>query len=280
MKIGDVTVGMVTRAIDLYHRVAYAGLNVYKGPELSEDPGFPITMFLDRFEEESYTVDNDTCHRYILRLGNSMYPFMKLALGAQIVQGEYFFSVDTHDDMFKGISPKESEEIARVRVFNRWVKDQIEEIWAEMDLPTTATLKGLIHERKLLRRRKPLNKTILVVDDDHDIGDTIQLVLEAMGFTVERLFDGSDAVEEADPSRHVMIIMDNEMSEMDGLEALNILKDDPARNDIPIIIATTQNLDFSRLERSDAFLHKPFHADVLMSFVNHLLGTTDDEGPG
>ena len=47
VKVGEVTVGMVTRAIDLYHRVAYAGLSVYKAPDLGDDPGFPITMFLD-----------------------------------------------------------------------------------------------------------------------------------------------------------------------------------------------------------------------------------------
>jgi CheY-like chemotaxis protein len=94
---------------------------------------------------------------------------------------------------------------------------------------------------------------------------------------VERLFDGSDAVEEADADRHDLIIMDNEMGEMDGLEALKHLKADPGRRSIPVIIATTRNLDISRLELADAFLQKPFHANALRSFVNHLLGTQRDQ---
>ena len=278
MKIGEINVGMVTRALDFYHRFAYAGLSVYKAPDLGDDPGYPITMFLDRFEEETYTDSRRKVHRYILRLGNSMYRFMKFVLHEHIVQDEYFFTVDTHDDMFKG-SASESEEIARIRQFNSWVKEMIEELWAREQLPTTASLKVLIEEQHLMRREKPKNKTILVVDDDRSIGDAIQLVLEAKGFNVERLYDGADAVEEADPARHDMIIMDNQMGEMDGLEALEVLKKDTPRREIPVILATTQNLPISSLHHADAFLHKPFHADALMYFVNHLLGLQQSDNP-
>jgi len=281
VQIGDITVGMITRALDIYHRVAYAGLAVYKAPDLGDDPDYPITMFLDRFEDETICEhssggDSHTIHRYILRMGNCRYPFMKFVFQEHIVQGEYFFSVDTHDDMLKG-NLQEGEEISKIREFNRWNKDCIERLWAEENLPTTSALTVLIQEQRLLDRRKPKNKTILVVDDDRDIGDTIQLVLEAMGYCVERLFDGIDAVEVADSERHDMIIMDNQMSEMDGLEALKFLKRDKIRRSIPVILATTQNMDLSRLELADAFLHKPFHAEALMSFVNHLFGLTKDK---
>jgi len=281
LKIGEINVGMVTRALDFYHRFAYAGLSVYKAPDLGDDPGYPITMFLDRFEDETYTDASRVVHRYILRLGNSMYKFMKFVLHEHLVQDEYFFTVDTHDDMFKGAA-SESEEIARIRQFNSWVKEMIEELWAREELPTTASLKVLIEEQHLMRRGKPKNKTILVVDDDRSIGDAIQLVLEAKGFAVERLYDGADAVEEADAGRHDMIIMDNQMGEMDGLEALEILKNDSQLRVIPVILATTQNLPISSLHHADAFLHKPFHADALMYFVNHLLGLqqTDPSKPG
>jgi CheY-like chemotaxis protein len=196
---------------------------------------------------------------------------MKFVLHEYVVQDEYFFSVDTHDEMFKG-NETEIREIAGIREFNGWVKRHIEELWSDRDLPTTASMNVLIQEGYLMRREATKNMTILVVDDDRHIGDTIQLVLEAKGFTVERLFDGLDAVEEVDPERHDLVVMDNQMTEMDGLEALKRLKADPRRRTVPIIITTTQNLDFTRLELADAYLHKPFHADALMSFVNLLLG--------
>jgi CheY-like chemotaxis protein len=271
VKIADITVGAVIQALDCYHRIAYAGLAVYKAPDLGNDPSYPVTMFLDRFEDETVHGGERISHRYILRLGNSRYPFMKFVLHEYVVQDEYFFTVDTHDEMFKG-SETESLEIAAIREFNSWVKRHIEELWNEQDLPTTASMNVLIQEGNLMRREATKDKTILVVDDDRDIGDTIQLVLEAKGFEIERLFDGLDAVEEVDPERHDLVVMDNQMTEMDGLEALKRLKADPKRRNVPVIITTTQNLDFTRLELADAFLHKPFHADALMSFVNLLLG--------
>ena len=37
--------------------------------------------------------------RYTMRLGNRNYPFMKLLLQEHLIAGEFFFGVDTHDEM-------------------------------------------------------------------------------------------------------------------------------------------------------------------------------------
>ena len=270
MKIDEITIGLVNRALDLYHRVAFAGQEIDNSPDLGDDPELPITMFLHRFTKESADEGESEVHRYFLRLGNCRYPFMKFVIQEQIVQGEYFFFVDTHDEVFKEAAETDRD-LARVRDFNRRVKEHIERLWAAAGIPTTAALKVLILDRKLVRKVKPRSEVVLVVDDDREIGDTIQLVLEADGFTVERVYDGEDAIDVADGGRHDLIIMDNEMEVMDGLEAARFLKGDPHRRHIPIIIATTRNLDMSRLEHADAFLKKPFHVDTLLSFVTHLL---------
>ncbi len=271
MKLDEINVGMVIRALDIYHRVAYAGLSVFKSPDFGHNPSHQISIYLDRFVDETIRNKKSTIRRYILRLGNGLYPFMKFVIQEQLVQNEYFFSVDTHDDMFK-VAAAEDKDLARVREFNRKVKDQIEELWAKEDFPTSASLDVLIQEKRLLKHRKKRNRTILVVDDDHDIGRTMMLILEAQGFTVERLFDGADAVDVADAKCHDLIIMDYEMKVMDGLEACLRLKADQERCKIPIIIATTRNLDISRLGYADAFLKKPFYVDTLISFIHHHLG--------
>lgn len=271
MKLDEINVGMVTRALDIYHRVAYAGQSVFKSPDFGHNPSLQISIYLDRFVDETTSTESSTIRRYILRMGNSLYPFMKFVIQEQLVQNEYFFSVDTHDDMFK-VAAVEDRDLARVREFNRKVKEQIEELWLQEGFPTSASLDVLIQEKRLLKHRKPRNRTILVVDDDRDIGRTVMLLLEAQGYTVERLFDGADAVDVADAKRHDLIIMDYEMKVMDGLEACLRLKADQERCHIPIIIATTRNLDISRLEYADAFLKKPFYVDTLMSFIHHHLG--------
>lgn len=64
-----------------------------------------------------------------------------------------------------------------------------------------------------------------------------------------------------------LILLDISMPEMDGYQAIKILKDDPATKDIPIIFLTGKNDPDSELEglRLGAidYISKPFLADIL-----------------
>ena len=124
-------------------------------------------MFLD----ESLREGDLATHRYSLRLGNPRYPFMKLVLQEHLVEGEYFFEVDTHDQMFE-LDGDEADKFARLKRYNLEVKQLVEEAWSRRDLPTAAHIKGLIETRPL-PRAQPNGLRILVVDDDADIAATL-----------------------------------------------------------------------------------------------------------
>lgn len=275
MKLENINVGMTALALDLYIKVAFSGLPPkVKPPSLGSDFEENIARYLDRFEAEAAEEDQAKLRRYVLRLGNRKYPFMKFVLQEHLIQDEFVFVVDTHDDMFD-IPSSEFDELRKIREFNREIKKQIEVLWADRELPTLASLKELVavsgtQEEKNLYKDFA-NKAILVVDDDPVMGETLEELLKSRGFNVDRLFDGVDAVREADPLRHALIIMDNDMRIMDGQEACRILKEDPKRCSIPIMIASARNIDIAMINRADAYLVKPFHQDVLFSFIRHIL---------
>ena len=274
MKLKEITVGMLRKALDVYVEVAYCGETPrVRPPEFVSDETCSVGAFLDRFEDESTGGEEGRLRRYILRLGNLKYPFMKFVLQEELIQDEFIFLVDTHDDMFD-IPSIDFEELRRIREFNREIKARVEQEWADMGLPTLTSLRRILSGPGRPGSgvfRDLAGKRILVVDDDPVMGETLAELLAAEGFEVERLFDGIEAVREADPTRHDLIIMDNDMKVMDGLEACRILKEDPARRHIPVMIASARNLDISVINRADAYLVKPFHKDILFSFIGHLL---------
>ncbi len=274
MNLNDISVGLVLQALDVYVKVAFIGLPPEeKLPDFGADYDESIEKHIELFEDESTKEKGVRLRRYILRLGNSKYPFMKFGIQEHLIQDEFFFMVDTHDDMFS-MPTSEYDELKKIRAFNREIKGKIEELWEEKDIPTTAT-----HKKAISGGQKDggghldeefKNKTVLIVDDDPMEGDTLEELLKSRGFGVERLYDGIDAIREADPLRHDLIVMDNDMKIMDGLEACRILKEDPRRCSIPIMIASARTMDIPMMEKADAYLAKPFHKDILFSFIEHI----------
>ena len=127
-------------------------------------------------------------------------------------------------------------------------------------------------ETHLVTRAEPRGQHLLVVDDDQDAAETLCMLLEARGFAVDRAGNGEEALQLADSSRHDLIIMDVEMPVLDGLTACRRLKDNEETRGIPILLATAGALDLRTVHPADAFLVKPFQAEILFSFMNHLLG--------
>ena len=77
---------------------------------------------------------------------------------------------------------------------------------------------------------------ILVVDDDPVNRDLFQLMLSELGFIIEEVGDGTDALEKLKVFLPDLILLDNIMPRMSGFELTKILKEDPKYRDIPIIM--------------------------------------------
>ncbi len=275
------TVGLLRHAIRVYAEVAWAA-STMPPVTIDGDDSDPLEPRLGALVEAGTLADEtlrtgDVATRiFTLRLGNPHYPFMKLVLQEHLVEGMFFFSVDTHDQMFGGGEAQgaDLDELQELKRANLALKEKIEHAWDAAGLPTAAHIKGLV-ETWPTRPAPPNGRHILLVDNDCDIAGTLAVLLRARGYEVTVLEDGSDAVERADPAIHDLILMDNEMKYLDGCQACRVLKSRPATAKIPVLIATAGALSLQQLDTADGFLVKPFRMELLFSILDHMLGRVD-----
>jgi CheY-like chemotaxis protein len=270
MRLEALTVGLLRRAIALYQAHVW-GPDGPAPPDLPGADDEPIATALSALDDETLRAGENATARYALRLGNPHYPFMKLVLQEHLVEGEYFLSVDTHDQMFQTDDPGERQALLALRRSNLDLKEAVEAAWSAAGLPTARQVKGLV-EGWPARREPPNGRRILLVDNDVDIAATLAMLLEARGYEVSVLHDGREAVEQADPQRHDLVLMDNEMKHVNGFEACRVLKSRAGTRELPVLIATAGSLTLQQLDAADGFLVKPFRMELLFSILEHMLG--------
>jgi CheY-like chemotaxis protein len=118
---------------------------------------------------------------------------------------------------------------------------------------------------------------ILVVDDDRDSRQTSVEVLVASGYEVESANDGAAGWEALQTYDYDLVVTDNHMPRMTGLEMIEKLNS--AHMTIPVIMATASLPmdEFARRPwlKPDATLQRPFTNDDLLAMVKNVLGTDD-----
>jgi two-component system alkaline phosphatase synthesis response regulator PhoP len=81
-------------------------------------------------------------------------------------------------------------------------------------------------------------KKILLIDDDLDFLEAMKTAVEANGYTTDTAKNAEAGLKKAKAGKPDLIVLDVMMSEMDGWEACEILKNTPETRDIPIIMLT------------------------------------------
>lgn len=116
---------------------------------------------------------------------------------------------------------------------------------------------------------------ILAVDDEKHIVRLVQINLQKDGYEVITASNGREALEQVERENPDLVIMDVMMPEMDGLEALKILKGSAKTADIPVIMLTAKAQDADVFQGwqsgTDLYLTKPFNPQELMAFVKRIL---------
>src|SRR4051794_11737145 len=108
--------------------------------------------------------------------------------------------------------------------------------------------------------------TVAAADDDRDIQTVVTRVLGRAGHDVTMCDDGAALVEEVRAQHPDVVVTDNQMPVMTGLEVLQTLHDDPDTADIPVVLATgsVTAADAARLlHDGDQLVPKPFTATQL-----------------
>jgi PAS domain S-box-containing protein len=118
---------------------------------------------------------------------------------------------------------------------------------------------------------------VLVVDDDSDARQLSLEVLAGSGYEVEGVKDGAAGWEALQAKSYDLIITDNKMPRMTGLELIEKLRS--ARMAVPVIMATayapTHEFDCKPWLKPDATLPRPFSNEDLLEAVRRVLRKDD-----
>lgn len=110
---------------------------------------------------------------------------------------------------------------------------------------------------------------ILVVEDERDLNRVISKRLESEGYSVDRCFDGEEALDFIDVGEFDAIIMDIMMPRINGIEVLKQMR---SRNNItPVLLLTARDGIGDRVNGLDAgaddYLIKPFAFEELLARI-------------
>lgn len=105
-------------------------------------------------------------------------------------------------------------------------------------------------------------KTVLIVEDDVGFKKLIGVLLLRTGYEVKEAASGNEALDRARADHPDLIIMDLEIPDFSGADAIKHLKADPATNHIPIIVLTSSDRGSSLVKEATAagaskILYKP-----------------------
>lgn len=115
------------------------------------------------------------------------------------------------------------------------------------------------------------NIKIMVVDDSNTIRRSAEMFLTKAGFDVVLVEDGLDAlacIEEVNPD---LVFIDVLMPNVDGLEAVQIIKRNSQFKNTPIIFLSSKDSEFDKAKGlmvgATAYLTKPFSKEGIVEVV-------------
>ncbi len=116
---------------------------------------------------------------------------------------------------------------------------------------------------------------ILVVDDDPRLRSLVGLALERAGFTVVTAADGQVALMQAAREAPDLIVLDQGLPEIDGLEVCRRIR---ARSEVPILFLTARDDELDRIIGlelgADDYVTKPFSPRELAARIKAILKRT------
>ena len=129
---------------------------------------------------------------------------------------------------------------------------------------------------KLAEEARP-RKRILVVDDSITVRELERQLLQSRGFAVDVAVDGMDGWNAVRGTAYDLIVTDVDMPRMDGIGLVSLVKADPARREIPVVIVSYKDREEDRLRGLDAganrYLTKSsFHDETFVDTIVDLIG--------
>jgi DNA-binding response OmpR family regulator len=114
--------------------------------------------------------------------------------------------------------------------------------------------------------------TVLVVDDEQTVRDTVTLRLEQDGHRVIAAADGAEALRQFRTEKPDLILLDLMLPELSGIEITRIIR---GESDVPILMLTARDSELDKVVGlelgADDYVTKPFSLRELQARVRVLL---------
>jgi DNA-binding response OmpR family regulator len=114
-------------------------------------------------------------------------------------------------------------------------------------------------------------RTVLVVDDETTLRETLAEALEGEGYRVVTAADGREALEQFRSARPDMVLLDLMLPELSGVEVCRIIR---AESGIPIVMLTAKDSEVDKVVGlelgADDYVTKPFSLRELTARIRAL----------
>jgi signal transduction histidine kinase/ActR/RegA family two-component response regulator len=148
--------------------------------------------------------------------------------------------------------------------------------WFDLTLPITSDAPAKQEAARTFAGYDGPRRCVLIVDDVATNRQLLTELLAPLGFDTQEAVDGHQALQLALHRPPDLILMDQAMPVMDGLEATRQLRAHAATRETPIVVltanASSQHRQLAMLAGATAFLAKPFDHTELLGLIGQGLG--------
>jgi len=113
--------------------------------------------------------------------------------------------------------------------------------------------------------------SILLIDDDFELGELLQEYLSMEGFQLTAVQDGETGLTEALSGKYNLILLDVMLPKLNGFEVLRKLR---AESNVPVIMLTARGESVDRVlgleHGADDYIPKPYHHHELVARIKAL----------
>ncbi|MBN1220726.1 MAG: response regulator transcription factor [Anaerolineae bacterium] len=125
------------------------------------------------------------------------------------------------------------------------------------------------------------SKLILIADDEARMRRFMQMNLDLEGYRVIEASNGLEAIDRVREDLPDLVLLDVMMPEMDGFEALHIIRE---TSTVPVIMLTVRDDEEDKVKGlelgADDYVTKPFSPRELASRIKAVLRRTEMDAPG
>ena len=120
------------------------------------------------------------------------------------------------------------------------------------------------------RKKKGSLETVLVVDDDPEIRESLSELLDHRGYSVLQAENGRralDVLKAVPPQTPCLVVLDLAMPVLDGHQFLKYRAEDPVLRRIPVVVVSANPRPPQPLEGIEAYLQKPLEPEILLEII-------------